>query len=120
MIPLSEAIRIGSLMNKQIRGQYWDGNGGTCALGSAAWVNGISLTELTLISLRGAFPILNILHRQYFGNDVFGVMPLHEAIVYWNDVKFMSREEIADKILAIEILENQSKITDKELVYGVK
>lgn len=99
MLSLSEAIRIGSRLSRQCRGNYDDGNGGTCALGSAGWAAGLSGSELNLWEMGKAFPILK---KQVMCPVYERKQSLDVSIVVLNDLCHWTRDQIADWVESIE------------------
>jgi hypothetical protein len=100
---LSEAIRRGSKIGPQIRGEFGDGRGGTCALGAALMViagyvpHELSTTFSNCIILERAFPNLR---NRYHCPCCKKFAPLQNIIAHLNDTALWTRERIAGWIEA--------------------
>ena len=103
---LSEAIELGSLNTKQIRGIFSDGRDGACALGAACIGSGVDAMDLTGCSnytgIKEKFPILNLVLDApvHEGNDGRG--RLMSYILWLNDVSLWPRPKIAAWVRSIE------------------
>lgn len=119
---LSQAIRLGSKLTKQIQGDLYNKEvNGTCALG-AAWVaiKGININAdiNTYLFLQEVFPILNY---SFFNPEESRVYDLQTIIFELNDRYEWTREEIADFVEECEkdvesILQNTENKEDSEEV----
>ena len=97
---LSEAIRLGAMLDPQVRGAFFTAEG-TCALGAAA-----AALHGDAESLIQAFPVLSTsstcpaCDRFWFRDSVSGL------IMHLNDYHGWSRTRIADWVLSLEEKEN--------------
>lgn len=103
---LSEAIRLGATISKQICGQLMDSEGNTCAIGSALVACGAK--EMMARRAYVLFPLLaqrvpipNVITGRYA--DVRNLnADVYSIITHLNDVFGWTREQIADWVETVE------------------
>lgn len=96
---LSEAIRLGAMLNPQGWRRLKDFDGSTCAIGAALEAVGHKIIggEADYRAARQAFPILCwFAPRGMFGPTVF------ETVWHLNDASGKTREQIADWVETLE------------------
>lgn len=95
---LSEAIRLGSMLNPQGFGKYKNQRTGhTCALGAASEALGYHGVPSEL-----DFPILSLQIDLASPPNIRTKPELSAWIIHWNDNLHMNREWIADEVEKIE------------------
>lgn len=99
---LSEAIRLGALLNPQGFGEMKEKDGRTCALGAALEAMGALQKD---VRTNWLFPVL----KMYVtcpagdGHAQFGETSLDAMIIHLNDFHKWTREEIADWVEVQEV-----------------
>lgn len=121
---LSEAIRLGATVSPQHFGSYADGNGGTCALGSAALAIGIDPIRMDISddesAIDDAFPALG----RYSRCPAHGCLllnpnagfPVGVLIPHLNDRHRWTREQIADWVQTIEDAREIEEISPLDVI----
>ena len=115
---LSDAIRQGCKRGPQVYGQWYDGNGGSCVMGAAAYGAGIPYNELTqwpdLVAFMRQYPYLHTPSNCPVDScdsfyHVQNKSTLLEVLIHLNDRHLWSRETIADWLTPIANKQTEEK-----------
>lgn len=107
---LSEAIRLGAVLGKQMIGKFNDGDDNTCAVGAAGLAIGLKYNPMQYVTeIREAFPLLKqSVQNPVKCDDVSCGRPhrilnsVGATIIHLNDSHNWSREKIADWVQSVE------------------
>lgn len=110
MIQMSEAMRLGAMIEPQTFGSLRGAFGGSCAIGSALRAVGISANDANYsLAIVTCWPWLKERTCKYPGADpaFMGIKPgddieVYRAIWLLNDADHWTREQIAEWIASIE------------------